>query len=305
MTQDACAKSPPAEPGPAVAVGRALRRDHLSPGRRPRTTNCCADASSNSRSNNCSERAAPGQRAADAPPADAEPLPVEVTCFPIDTVALDGAEPFAFLHDQATVIEGNCLGVQGLQVLQRRLQRALIERGFVTSRALVPEQNLGAGVLRAQVVPGRVEGVVEEGDAKDWLPMALPRRADGLLDQRDLDAAIENLRRLPSEHGTEIAVQPSLETGGSELLVRHAGDKAWLGIVSIDNTGVKSTGDIGAALTLVVDSPLLGPHLAGRETGAAREPQLHRRHRGDGAGARCHARGMVRSAPSAACRRRL
>lgn len=125
----------------------------------------------------------------------------------------------------------------GLQVLQRRLQRALIERGFVTSRALVPEQNLATGTLRVQIVPGRVDGTVEEGRSNGWLRMVLPERQDRLLDQRDLDTAIENLRRLPSERHTEIAIQPSALPGGPELVVKHAGDKPWRGVASLDNTG--------------------------------------------------------------------
>jgi hemolysin activation/secretion protein len=179
----------------------------------------------------------------------------ESPCFAIARLQLDGAQAFPFLEAQRTGVEGRCLGARGVQTLQRNLQRALIERGFVTSRVLVPEQNLAAGTLRLQVVPGRVSGVEHEGTAAGLIATVLPTRGDGLLNQRDLDQAIENLRRLPSER-TEIDIRPGDQLGQSQLLFKHQADKRWRLGTTLDNAGSPATGRVGASFTLNIDSPL-------------------------------------------------
>jgi hemolysin activation/secretion protein len=191
---------------------------------------------------------------------DRETLPGdESPCFAIQQVQLDGAQSFTFLGAHVDGIAGRCLGARGVQAVQRQLQRALVARGYVTTRVLVPEQNLAAGLLRLQVIPGRVAGIAHEGDAAGLVATALPTRNGlgerGLLNQRDLDQAVENLRRLPSQH-TEIDIRPGDNIGESQLLFKHNSDKRWRLLTSLDNAGSKATGRTGASFTLGVDSPL-------------------------------------------------
>jgi hemolysin activation/secretion protein len=185
---------------------------------------------------------------------DREAIPAdESPCFAIKQVQLDGASSFTFLSTPLNTIAGRCLGARGVQAVQRQLQRALVLRGFVTTRVLVPEQNLAAGTLRLQVIPGRVAGIAQEGDAAGLVAAALPTRS--LLNQRDLDQAIENLRRLPSQR-TEIDIRPGDNIGESQLLFKHNSDKRWRLLTSLDNAGSKATGRAGASFTLGIDSPL-------------------------------------------------
>jgi hemolysin activation/secretion protein len=179
----------------------------------------------------------------------------ESPCFAIKQVQLDGAQSFTFLNAPLDGIRGRCLGARGVQAVQRQLQRALVLRGYMTTRVLVPEQNLAAGVLRLQVIPGRVAGIAHEGDAAGLIATALPTRNDGLLNQRDLDQAIENLRRLPSQR-TEIDIRPGNNIGESQLLFKHNSNKRWRLLTSLDNAGSKATGRAGASFTLGIDSPL-------------------------------------------------
>jgi hemolysin activation/secretion protein len=186
----------------------------------------------------------------------AEAIPLnESPCFAIQRVQLEGAEPFAFLNAQIEGIAGRCLGARGVQALQRNLQRVLVIRGYVTTRVLVPEQNLAGGVLRLQVIAGRVAGIAHDGDAAGLIATVLPRRSDGLLNQRDLDQAIENLRRLPSQR-TEIDIRPGDNIGESRLLFKNNSEKRWRLMTSLDNAGAAATGRTGASFTLGVDSPL-------------------------------------------------
>lgn len=190
------------------------------------------------------------------PEDSSEALPAdESPCFAIQRVQADGAEPFAFFDAQVQNVAGRCLGARGVQAVQRNLQRALVARGYVTTRVLVPEQNIASGVLRLQVVPGRVAGIAHEGERSGLVATVLPTRSDALLNQRDLDQAIENLRRLPSQR-TEIDIRPGDNIGESQLLFKHNSDKRWRLLTSLDNAGAKATGRSGASFTLNVDSPL-------------------------------------------------
>jgi hemolysin activation/secretion protein len=187
---------------------------------------------------------------------DREAIPAdESPCFVIRQVQLDGAQSFTFLNTTLDGIAGRCLGARGVQAVQRQLQRTLVARGYVTTRVLVPEQNLAAGTLRLQVVPGRVAQVTHEGDAAGLIATVLPSRSDGLLNQRDLDQAIENLRRLPSERA-EIDIRPGNDIGESQLLFKHRGEKRWRLLTSVDNAGAEATGRNGASFTFGIDSPL-------------------------------------------------
>ena len=182
----------------------------------------------------------------------------ETPCFAISHLQLDGAEAFAFLAAHRSDIEDRCIGARGVQALQRNLQRALIERGYVTTRVLVPEQNLAAGTLRLQLVPGRIAsaaGIEHDGQAAGLVAMALPSRRDGLLNQRDLDQAIENLRRLPSQR-TEIDIRPGANLGESQLVFKHRADKRWHLGAMLDNAGSQATGSVSASFSLSLDSPL-------------------------------------------------
>jgi hemolysin activation/secretion protein len=211
-------------------------------------------------------RAAEAQREAARPDAlkaqrddSAETIPAdESPCFAIRRVQLEGAETFAFLSTQLEGIAGRCLGARGVQAVQRNLQRALVTRGYVTTRVLVPEQNIASGVLRLQIIAGRIArtaGIAHEGERSGLVATVLPTRSDALLNQRDLDQAIENLRRMPSQR-TEIDIRPGDNLGESQLLFKHRSDTRWRFSSSLDNAGAKATGRAGASFTLNGDSPL-------------------------------------------------
>lgn len=103
--------------------------------------------------------AAPVVRSA-APEAGEWPvLPVETPCFRIDTftvevpdtlpevVRVKGAsalplDPFAFLHDWLRHYEGQCVGKQGIDMLAKGLQGVILSHGYITTRVLVPTQDL-------------------------------------------------------------------------------------------------------------------------------------------------------------------
>ena len=123
-------------------------------------------------------------------------------CFETHTVSLVSltGEPLPFggwLADAARAAEGLCLGIQDIQALQATLSNLLIDHGYVTSRVLIPEQDIAGGTLVFLVVVGHVEGLEAVGITPRMLLWAMPTKAGDILNLRDLEQGIENLSRIP------------------------------------------------------------------------------------------------------------
>ncbi len=192
-----------------------------------------------------------------APVAGEGPLtfPAESPCFTLGQVVWDGPEPPSWLRRDSETTRDHCVGGQGLRLLQEHLMARLIDRGLITARVLVPEQSLASGTLTLRYVPGRISGVKSDG-APGWWRMALPTGPGGNVNQRDLDQALENIRRLAGQADASIDVAPGPELGESDILIKPGTGKRWHAYVGGDNAGLEATGknQVNAGLTL--DSPL-------------------------------------------------
>lgn len=182
-------------------------------------------------------------------------LPAETPGFLLRELAWDGAQPSEGLARAASAVLGQCVGVQGLRILQEHLIGLLIDGGQVTARVVVPEQSLAAGTLTLRYLPGRISAVKGDG-AIGWWRTALPTGPGGELNQRDLDQALENIRRLGSQADAAIDIAPGPEVGDSDILIRPGTGKRWHGYVGGDNGGMESIGKYQVNAGLTLDSPL-------------------------------------------------
>ena len=189
------------------------------------------------------------------PSAPAWEFPQETPCFRIREVQWAHGMPPAWLQRSGARVVGRCIGGAGLRQLQRNLQFELVDRGYVTSMVLVPAQSLAAGALTLRYVAGTI-GSVDSTGAPGWWRMALPTGPGGVVDQRDLDQALENLRRLTGQADATLELVPGETLGASNLVLRPGTGKRWQAYAGGDNGGLAATGEhqINAGLTL--DSPL-------------------------------------------------
>lgn len=182
-------------------------------------------------------------------------LPTEAPCFPILTAEWEGAEDFEWLRAEAGILPGQCVGGKGLETIQQYFAARLVALGYVTTRVLIPEQNLASGTLRLRVVAGRITGVKADG-TPGWWRTALPTGPGGLVNQRDLDQGMENMRRLQGQADAGIDLVPGDNPGDTDLVVKPGTGKRWHALVTGDNGGLESTGKYQMGGTLTVDSPL-------------------------------------------------
>jgi hemolysin activation/secretion protein len=182
-------------------------------------------------------------------------LPQETPCFPVNDVALDDNQ-FGWLERKVQPVVGQCVGADGLKVIQDRVGNSLIEHGYITSRVTLPQQSLASGDLALQVTAGRVGETRTDGDAVGLLPAVLPTHEDALLNQRDIDQALENVRRLPSQADARIDIVPGERPGDSDIVLHPGSGKRWHFALAYDNAGQKTTGKNELSASLAVDSPL-------------------------------------------------
>lgn len=160
---------------------------------------------------------------------------------------------------------GICLGSQGIAIVQQRAQAALLARGYITSRALVEAQNLNSGRLRLRIIPGRIQALrlesLEPGTdpATNGLPPLLasasPARPGDVLNLRDLEQTLENLKRVPTAEA-DIRIEPGTSPATSDWAVRHHQGFPLRLTLSADDSGSPGTGVYQGSATVSWDAPL-------------------------------------------------
>ena len=186
--------------------------------------------------------------------------PTDNRCFPIKTIELKSADALSERERQRLLAPyiNQCLGVPQLNELLKTITDAYLEKGLVTSRAYLPQQDLSSGHLQVLVVEGRLEGlkgVEGSGLSERELAMSFPGKPGELLNLRDIEQMVDQLNRLPS-NSARMELTPGQKIGGSEVLVNNTSQKPWRVGLSRHNDGQKSTGEQQWATAFDWDSPL-------------------------------------------------
>ncbi|MDR5856734.1 ShlB/FhaC/HecB family hemolysin secretion/activation protein [Caballeronia sp. LZ062] len=200
-------------------------------------------------------------------------LPHESPCFRIDAFALDvpatlpdavrakGAsalplDPFGFARDWLVHYDGQCVGKDGVNVLTKGLQQAILSRGYITTRVLLPEQDLSRGVLKFALVPGVIHEVRFAGPISwgTW-KTAFPTRPGDVLDLRDLEQGVEQMKRVASQD-VDMKIEPTNVPGESDVVLTLKRAKPWSLVASVDNSGSRATGRLQGNVSLGIDNPL-------------------------------------------------
>ncbi|HWT17422.1 MAG TPA: ShlB/FhaC/HecB family hemolysin secretion/activation protein, partial [Variovorax sp.] len=161
---------------------------------------------------------------------------------------------------------GRCLGTSGVNVVLARAQQAVIARGFVTTRVLAAPQDLSGGTLALSLVPGRIAAIRTTTDSSSTvlgsgalLAIAIPARVGELLNLRDIEQGLENLKRAPTAEA-DIQIEPSTapdaKPGDSDLVVKYVQARKWRLTLNLDDSGTEATGRYQAGATLSLDNPL-------------------------------------------------
>jgi hemolysin activation/secretion protein len=187
----------------------------------------------------------------------------EDLCFEIKKFILTGKNAREFTFAMRPVIQGEhnligrCIGVQGLNQALDLIQNRIISRGYVTTRVMLPQQNIASGEIQLQVIAGKVDQIqfAESTSKRAHKFNALPVKSGDILNIRDIEQGLENFKRVPTVEA-DFKIYPSAQRnqpGYSDLELAWQQSKPYRIHLGIDDAGSESTGKYQGTATLSLD----------------------------------------------------
>lgn len=175
------------------------------------------------------------------PDTDAEPR------FSVQTIEVVGSTVFDS-EDFAPIIqplENREIGLADLQAATDAITQLYLDEGYLTSRALLVDQEITNGVVQIQVIEGSLSDIeisglqrLNERYVRDRIQLG----AGVPLKTQDLEEQLRLLRFDPLFETVEASLRPSGTVGQSILVVRVTEADSWLGSFSVDNYSPPSVG---------------------------------------------------------------
>lgn len=181
-----------------------------------------------------------------APPREEAPgVPSGGPTFVLTRVAFN-ASHFLTQAELAAIVApfvGRAVDFAGIQAILNAVNARYAQMGIVTASATLPEQELEGGVLRVELVEGRVGDVAVEGaaTAAGYVRSRVRLERNAVVDVSRLSGRIAAQNRV-GEARIRTALQPGAEFGQTDVLLSVTEPKRNLLDVFADNFGSPSTG---------------------------------------------------------------
>lgn len=176
-------------------------------------------------------------------------------CHDIGSIVITGAPNLSpLVREQIDAqFAGRCLGVNEIERILAEVTRDYVSRGYVTTRAYLPQQDLSKGRLEITVLEGVVEKIMLEDGGKDSIRLGsvFPGERE-LLNLRDLEQGIEQVNKLSSNNAS-MDIQPGEQAGTSRVVIRNEARTPFHASFSYDNQGSESTGRDQLGVTAIAD----------------------------------------------------
>lgn len=182
-------------------------------------------------------------------------------CFQIRKIVLDGANSLSSKEKKKLVsdFQGKCLNSADINNILKTVTNFYVDKGMITTRAYLPQQNIGSGTLIIKIFEGLVESfdLIEPEDNIGFEEQtAFPGIAGDLLNLRDLEQGLEQMNRLKSNNAT-MQLLPGSKPGFSNVIINNTPSLRIHGNIGYNNDGSESTGKEQVKLGIQMDD-LLG-----------------------------------------------
>jgi len=155
------------------------------------------------------------------------------------------------LREVVAPFEGEALSWEELQQVRDLLTLAYVNRGYLTSGAVIPSQSVDNGVVELRIVEGRLEDVRVESDGRfdpDYLQRRILRGVRDPINVLELEERLQLLQQDPQVVRVDARLAPAEARGRSTLRVRVQ-EAPWYGIAAdFDNYRNPSIGALGGTL---------------------------------------------------------
>ena len=191
-------------------------------------------------------------------PVTPAPIPSEGSDITIDvkTVEITGSTIFKSedLAKLTQTVEGKSVKLQDLQTLTNNITALYLDRGYITSRAVLGEQAIVSGIVKIQIIEGSLDRIDIEGLKrlnKNYIQSRIQLGTKNPLNRNQLEDQLQLLKTDSLIESIEASLRPGSGTGKSILTVRVKESNSIAGNVSIDNYSSPSVGSerFGGGLT--------------------------------------------------------
>lgn len=183
-------------------------------------------------------------------------LPEEDVSFAIRRIVLEGddRDHFRKIQSYLSKFEGNKIGMKGIDKIVKGAGSRLIDDGYITTRVVLPEQDLSGGELRLRLIAGKIHAIrFEHPDARANWRTAFPARPGAILNLRHLEQGLEQLKRISSRE-VDFKIVPAEEAGQSDIVVSAKQGARLRFTAAIDNSGSKATGRLQTSEYLTAEN---------------------------------------------------
>ncbi len=150
-------------------------------------------------------------------------------------------------------LEGRFATLTQLKQVADKITEIYLNRGYITSRAVLPPQAITAGVVQIQVIEGRLSKIEVEGTKRlnrDYIRSRIKLGAGMPLSTSKLEDQLRLLRVDPLFSNVEARLRASDNEGESVLIVRVSEANPFQSSFSIDNYSPPSVGSTRLGVSL-------------------------------------------------------
>ncbi|AFZ24189.1 hemolysin activation/secretion protein [Cylindrospermum stagnale PCC 7417] len=142
-------------------------------------------------------------------------------------------------------VEGRSVTLDELTKVADAITQLYLDRGFITSRAVLVDQTITNGIVKIQVIEGSLEKIEIEGTRRlnpNYVRSRIALGAGKPLATGKLEDQLRLLRADPLLSNVEASLRPGSSFGQSILVVRVVEANPFSGTLSIDNYSPPSVG---------------------------------------------------------------
>jgi hemolysin activation/secretion protein len=142
-------------------------------------------------------------------------------------------------------VEGRSVTLEELQATAEAITQLYLNRGYITSRAVLVDQTIANGIVQIRILEGSIERIDVQGLQRLRQAYVRDRVRLGTyapLNQTKLENQLRLLKFDPLLESVEASLRPGTNLGQSILTVRVTESKAFTGFVGVDNLSPPSVG---------------------------------------------------------------
>lgn len=175
--------------------------------------------------------------------------------FPVDEITVTGSTIFSpeELNSITESLEGTEVTLAELERAAREITRLYLDKGYITSRAIVPEQEIADGNVEIRVIEGSIADIEIEGNDRvddSYIRQRLELGTDTPVRVDRLEERLQLLKASSLIDDIEANLQPAPGAGQSFLGVEIEEADLWVYGASLNNYETVSTGAERIGVTL-------------------------------------------------------